>query len=397
MRGAQRRRGAVLAERDALGTVQMAVQAPARLLSVRSSFADEAERAREMDVRALSPSTLLSPAQQLRAACFAGDVRAVGRLLHDEQRAATTLRMHRAKLLNRRRQLETSAVAVGPAREALKEAERLLARRTAGFEQLTGQHHKLQQRHRRAAEEVEAAKRKVALTGAPLDSEAVRIAMGTLHTMGSRLAVLEAECRRMEGVGELAAAREGVRGASAVLSSAAAHAEALREVGQQAAANANAAEGRGAIAAAQPASQPASQPGGAWRWRWVADRHPRAVLGWLGWLAGHQAERAADRRGGGGAAAHRRRGRARAQRGVVCGRRGACGGAAAALRGGSPRAARPRGPRRALRAGHPTHRPRPSLLRPRLWCTGCWGEGVPGRSDRGQWPLAARHERWWCA
>jgi hypothetical protein len=260
MRGAQRRRGAVLAERDALGTVQMAVQAPARLLSVRSSFADEAERAREMDVRALSPSTLLSPAQQLRAACFAGDVRAVGRLLHDEQRAATTLRMHRAKLLNRRRQLETSAVAVGPAREALKEAERLLARRTAGFEQLTGQHHKLQQRHRRAAEEVEAAKRKVALTGAPLDSEAVRIAMGTLHTMGSRLAVLEAECRRMEGVGELAAAREGVRGASAVLSSAAAHAEALREVGQQAAANANAAEGRGAIAAAQPASQPASQP-----------------------------------------------------------------------------------------------------------------------------------------
>jgi hypothetical protein len=44
--------------------------------------------------------------------------------------------------------------------------------------------------------------------------------MGTLHTMGSRLAVLQAECRRMEGAGDLASARKGVRGASAALSSA---------------------------------------------------------------------------------------------------------------------------------------------------------------------------------
>ena len=98
------RRGAVVQQKDLrTGLVKLASNSTSQINPLRRAWANEQERAKETDMRAVSSKNKLSTVSELHAAALAGDLTWVQRVIEPEAEACSILRQVEPEVARRRR------------------------------------------------------------------------------------------------------------------------------------------------------------------------------------------------------------------------------------------------------------------------------------------------------
>lgn len=182
------RRGAVVQQTDArTGLVKLASNSNSQLNPLRRSWANDLERSRETDVRAVSTSNALSKLGELQAAALAGDLVWVQQVMQPEVEAGAILKQVEPEIARLRRILNDVTAKIREQREAAEKASADLARGRCGVDKMNHRKSLLEQQLDRSRSMATAAMAKARSTNSGQDAEMARLAIGTVKQLEERM------------------------------------------------------------------------------------------------------------------------------------------------------------------------------------------------------------------
>eukprot|EP01043_Picozoa_sp_COSAG02_P018286 COSAG02_NODE_851_length_16536_cov_6.254000_1_plen_944_part_00 len=182
------RRGAVVQQKDVrTGVVKLASTSNSNINPLRRVWANEMERARETDMRAVSTMNKLDTLGELHAAALAGDLPWIQKVLQPEVEAAALLKRVEPELDKHRKALDAVVVAIEGRRLEIDSATASLAQGRRIVDKLYHQKSLLAKQLEKCRSTATAAIAHAKTSGSGLDAERARLALGTVNQLQERM------------------------------------------------------------------------------------------------------------------------------------------------------------------------------------------------------------------